>query len=339
MTTTNIMSQMAWFLKYQPKEIADYVFNNDQQETDVKQWIEQESIPGNLLLFGPAGCGKTSLAELLLNKLVKKNSNVRSIKSRSVSEIDQLYTWSARKPPKPDKKKIIYIEEFDKLSIQAMNQLKDTLLEKFQEHVSFIVCTNYINKLPAPIIQRFTYQYELRSLNEEGTLSRIENILKLEEVNYNPEDLKEYIGKSYKNGLRTIINNIQINNINSNIDFKSISTEANKDVIENRIIELVHSIFTKIFIVTSAAERKLIYNNPMNSMIKTEYSELIETIQFNHNIDWAEIYLGLYNKNNFLPLIQVIEKYINSLEMKKIQHIHFLSFLSEGIETIMKINI
>ncbi|MBC8427541.1 MAG: AAA family ATPase [Proteobacteria bacterium] len=334
------LSNICWFMKHTPKEIDDYVFNDTVQEEEIKKWIEQKNISGNLLLFGPAGCGKTSLAELLINKLInKKQTNVKIIKSRSVNEIDSLYTWVKRKPVQPDQKKIIYIEEFDRLSIHAMNQLKDTLLEKFQEHVSFIVCTNYINKIPHPILTRFTYRYELMSLNEKGTLSRIENILKLENITYDSEDLKEFINKNYKSGLRTIINNIQIGNINNNIDFKTMITENDDGIIENKIIQLAQAIFDITYRINSRTERKLVYDNPINSAIKQEYSELIEIIQFNHNIDWEQIYSALYEKNHFLPLIQVIERYINSLETKKIQHIHFMAFLSEGIETIMKINI
>jgi DNA polymerase III gamma/tau subunit len=333
-----MINQIAWFLKYQPKEIEDYVFNNNQQEEDVKTWIKNETIPGNLLLFGPAGCGKTSLAELLLNKLVKKDANFKSIKSRSVSEIDTLYTWVKRKPGKPDKKKIIYIEEFDRLSIAAMNQLKDTLLEKFQEHVSFIVCTNYVNKIPQPILTRFTYQYELKSLNKEGTLSRIEDILKSEEIKYENEDLLEFINNNYKCGLRDIINNVQVGvAANNTIDFNSLAIDKN-DTIESRVIELVQNIFNRT-LKSNPVEQKAIYNQPMNSNICKEYGELIEILQFNHNIAWEEVYNGLYEKNIFLPLIQVIEKYINSFEMKKIQHIHFIAFLSEGIETMVKINL
>jgi len=335
---SNKITQSAWFLKYQPSEIEDYVFNNDQQETDVKEWIENNSIPGNLILYGPAGCGKTSLAELLLKKLVSNNRNLKSIKSRTVAEIDQLYTWVKKKPVKPDTKKIVYIEEFDRLSIQALNQLKDTLLEKFQEHTTFIVCTNHVNKIPHPILTRFTYKYELKSLNQEGTQSRISDILKAEEVEFEEENLTTFINKNYKNGLRTIINDIQINTINKKLDFENIIISGNEDTIENRVVVLADTIFKTITSINNN-ERAIIYKDPMNSKICKEYGELLEITQFNFNINWEEIYNMLYERTNFLPLIQVIEKYINSLETKKIQHIHFMAFVSEGIDCMIKINL
>jgi len=335
---SNNINNIAWFLKYQPSEVEDYVFNDTKQEEDVRGWISSKIIPGNLLLYGPAGCGKTSLAELLINNLIEKDTNIKIIKSRSVSEIDTLYTWLQRKSAKPDIKKIIYIEEFDRLSITAMNQLKDTLLEKFQEYASFIVCTNYINKIPHPILTRFTYKYELKSLNMEGTLSRVSKILNNENISFNLEDLSKFIEENYKTGLRDIINVLQIHSINGgNIDLSKLSMEST-ETIENRIVELTQLIF-EITLKGNSVEKRSIYTQPTNSKICNEYTELIELIQFNYNINWEEIYIDLYERNTFLPIIQVIEKYINGFEMKKIQHIHFLAFLCEGIERIIKINI
>jgi DNA polymerase III delta prime subunit len=334
---SNIINQIAWFLKYAPKEIEEYVFNDKEQEKDVKEWIDNNSIPGNLLLYGPAGCGKTSLSELLIKKLIKKSANVKTIKSRSVSEIDNLYTWIQKRPSKPDTKKIVYIEEFDRLSIQAMNQLKDTLLEKFQEHAIFIVCTNHISKIPNPILSRFTYKYNFDSVNKEGTLKRVREILRAENVEYDLIQLKTFVDDKYTIGLRNIINVLQINTINNSINFNNINVN-NKNNIENSIINLSQEIF-KTTLGSNMSERKMIYQMPMSSKVCKEYNELIEIVSFNYNINWEEIYLELYNKNTFLPLIRVIEKYINSLETKKIQHIHFMSFISEGIEIMVDISV
>ena len=68
----NILSQSAWFLKYQPKEISEYVFCNEKHEEDVYTWVNNKHIPGNVLLYGNAGCGKTSLAELLVKKILNR---------------------------------------------------------------------------------------------------------------------------------------------------------------------------------------------------------------------------------------------------------------------------
>jgi replication-associated recombination protein RarA len=330
-----MLDQIAWFLKHQPREVDDYVFINEDQRREVTSWIENKNIPGNLILFGPAGIGKTSLAELLINKLItKQNSNLKVIKSRSVNEIDSLYTWIQKKTSAPDIKKIVYIEEFDRLSNTAMDQLKDTLLEKFQEEVIFIVCTNNINKIPYPILTRFTFKYELRSTNKEDIFSRLKNILNTEDIKFNETELNKWVNDNYKSGLRNLINSLQINStINNTLNLQNIINK--EDDLETRLVELYLNII-KITLNLSVSEKKNILFQPMNSKIGKDYAELIEIVQYNYNINWEEVYIDIFKKIDFLPIIKVLEKYINSLETKKLQHIHFIAFIGESIEILTK---
>ena len=57
-----------WTEFYRPKTVDEYVFTDDRVRDQVKTWIEQKSIP-HLLLYGPAGTGKTTLAKILVNQL------------------------------------------------------------------------------------------------------------------------------------------------------------------------------------------------------------------------------------------------------------------------------
>jgi replication factor C small subunit len=53
-----------WVEQYRPKDIEGYVFRDEAQRDQVKQWIKAGSIP-HLLFSGAAGIGKTTLAKIL----------------------------------------------------------------------------------------------------------------------------------------------------------------------------------------------------------------------------------------------------------------------------------
>ncbi|MEM1826086.1 MAG: AAA family ATPase, partial [Desulfurococcaceae archaeon] len=64
--------RIPWIIKYRPRRIDDVV-NQDNVKTQFIQWIKtwiEKRIPDKkaALLYGPAGCGKTSLVEAVANE-------------------------------------------------------------------------------------------------------------------------------------------------------------------------------------------------------------------------------------------------------------------------------
>ena len=84
-----------WVEQYRPNDVDGYVFRDDTQREQVKQWIKEGSIP-HLLFSGAAGIGKTTLAKLLITGLeidqydllelnASRENNVDTVRERITS--------------------------------------------------------------------------------------------------------------------------------------------------------------------------------------------------------------------------------------------------------------
>ena len=85
-----------WVEQYRPNTIDGYVFVDDAQREQVETWIREGSIP-HLVLSGPAGTGKTTLAKLLINELDIDQYDVMyangSKEARKVEWVDKLISF------------------------------------------------------------------------------------------------------------------------------------------------------------------------------------------------------------------------------------------------------
>lgn len=330
------MLDIAWFMKYSPNSFDDFVFENDITKEYVNKWIKNNYIDGNILFYGPAGVGKTVFSELLIKKLISSSYDLKRLRSRSVTEIDELYSWCQKKPM-TSIKKIVYIEEFDKLSNIALTTLKDSILEKFQEYVTFICTTNYINYIEHPLRTRFNYLINLKGDNFNGILNRIIKILNEEKINFEEDKLKNYVFKNYTLGLRTLITKLQCRSISGILNLD----ESNEiRTLEENIVINTLDIIKIVFNLKKIDEKKLVILNPINSPIASQYSNIVDLTQFNSDdIDWINVFALLNRNINFLPIKILINKYVNDLENKRMMYLHYESFIYEVIKCILEISI
>lgn len=326
----------SWYIKYRPKNLEEYIFADEKLKTEVSNWIDSKYIPGNVLFYGPAGQGKTSLAELLIDNIIESEFDIKRIQNRSVTNLDELKTW-CEKYPLDSNKKIVYIEEFDKMSPQAIAVLKDVILDNYQSNVSFICTTNYVNKIESGVRQRFSHQFYVNNTNKSAILKRVVNILNAENVQYNITKVESLVNNSIGLSIREIVSKLQVSVDNGKLSEIKLDTYQ---LIEEEIISLYIKLATNIQQARTNLTDKdilLIKNNPMKSaIVRDAYDRLYSlNIQYSNYINHENIFHVLYERFNYIKLKILCGKYF---EIKPIfKEVILISFYYDFVSEVLRI--
>ena len=202
-----------WIEKYRPKKLDDLVLP-EQYMNDFRKIIERGSLP-NLLLSGPPGGGKSTLARVLCSKhgvLQNKKDNLLYIngsarKSRGIGFVDDVIEPFLKHPPSRDDFRVVFIDEADNLTGDSYNSLR-AVIEKY--HVAygrFIFTCNYISKIPDAIQSRFI-QYIFRQIPKDFIFDYCIKILMSENIEYVDKDVKMIVNNLYPD-VRKIVNVVQ----------------------------------------------------------------------------------------------------------------------------------
>ena len=143
----------SWELKYRPIIIKDLtlpdriknLFNTPEKLQDV----------GNILLTGQRGTGKTSLALCISENSGRETIYFNMSLDNSIETIRNSVIRFITTVSMDGLKKIIIGDEFDRLSIQAMDSLK-SLIEEYSKNVNFIFISNHDMKITPELKSRLT---------------------------------------------------------------------------------------------------------------------------------------------------------------------------------------
>lgn len=328
-------SSKAWYMKYCPKNIDEFIFENEKTKEIIKKWFEDERIDGNVIFYGKYGTGKTAISNILIRKIIKNSSDLFISRERSTKEFREKLIPFLSKKPISSNQKIVYIEEIDKLHNDAFNILKTELMEKFQNEVSFIGCTNYVKKIEPAVLSRFNYKISFNTLNKDDVLNRVIFILNNEGAVFDNKKVEEFISNNINRGFREILNILQKEYIQNNKEIKLESLKT-ADSLEERIIELILNMFKSILVIPPK-DRKICLISPENSKIQEEYKEFLSIIHNNFDIEYDYIYNRIYDSINFIPLKMICGKYMDQQEYKKIPQLNLIGFFYESTKCIVEI--
>jgi DNA polymerase III delta prime subunit len=199
-----------WVEKYRPSTVDGYVFVDQAQREQVEAWISDGSIP-HLMLSGPAGTGKTTLAKLLINQLGVDHYDVLyangSKEARKVDWVDKLVSFCQTMPY--GKFKVVLIDEADYMNPSSVQPALRNLMEDYSQTVRFILTCNYPHKVMPAIHSRCQGFHIVKTDHTEFT-ARVATVLVTEGVEFDLDVLDSYVKATYPD-LRKCLNLVQPN--------------------------------------------------------------------------------------------------------------------------------
>ena len=202
-----------WTELYRPKDVDGYVFTDVSVKEQVEEWIKDGHIP-HLLLHGPAGTGKTTLAKILVNQLGIDSYDFLQVNASRDNGVDFLKTkiegFVSTLPF--GHLKIVLLDEADYLSPNAQGLLRG-LMETYAAQARFILTCNLVHKVITPLKSRCT-ELHINKTDQVEFFTRAATVLATENVTYEPEVLASYVAATYPD-LRKCLNLLQSNSKNA----------------------------------------------------------------------------------------------------------------------------
>ena len=190
--------------KYRSKNLNEYVGNEHIKKT-IEQYLGQNDIQ-NLIFYGPAGTGKTTLAKLIVNNLNCDYLYINASDERGIETIrDKVSGFASTASFKP--LKVVILDEADFLTIQAQASLRN-VIETFSRTTRFIMTCNYVERIIDPLQSRCQVLKVIPPSKGE-VAAHIASIMATEGTVYEMEDLKTIVNQYYPD-LRKCLNTVQL---------------------------------------------------------------------------------------------------------------------------------
>lgn len=167
------------FKRHRPVLLKD-IFGQEETVKIIKKMLVDGTIPHALLLSGPSGTGKTTLARILKSKLKCENGDFFEINCAQARGIDTIREIQSRvgSAPMCGGVRIWLLDEFHKVSGDAATACLK-LLEDVPSHVYFILATTDPGKLLKTIHTRCT-ELKLRNLTTIELAELVNKVLEAE---------------------------------------------------------------------------------------------------------------------------------------------------------------
>jgi len=308
--------RIPWIIKYRPKKLDEVV---DQEEAKskflqwIKQWEQGKPSKKAALLYGPAGCGKTSLVEAYAKEHGYELIEMNASDSRRKQDIERIVKVAATMRSLVARKKIILLDEVDGINTRYDAGAVDAILELL-EVTSYPVVLTANNPWDQNLkpLRDASEMIQFKRLSEKDVITALKRICQAEKLVCDEEALKE-IAKRSEGDLRSAVNDLQaVAEGYGKVTLEHVKALTTYRDREYAPFEALHKMFNAryIFQAKQAITQTNVDHDTMalwiNEHIPTYYEDPEEIMRAYEALSRADVYRGRIVKSGSWDLLSYV---------------------------------
>jgi len=306
--------------KYKVKKLSD-IKGQDLAIQEIKNFLRVFPKKRAIILNGPVGIGKTSLAIAIANELNLELFELNASDLRNRKKLEEILRPSIEQRSLFKKGKIILMDEADGITANDRGGLPELIALIEKTSYPIIITSNDIWNRKYSLLRKKSLLINLKELKQEIIINIINEILKKENKKINTKTI-EIISKKSRGDVRAALNDLQTLLYLGEEEFIS-------DIYEREKEEDIFNVMKKLFQEPTKKETISIYNS-----LKMELDEILLWIEENIPREYQNE--SLYNAYNYLSKADLFKG-----RVYRQQYWRFLLyqnfFLSAGISSSSKI--